>query len=240
VTPPPGREAAALVVAKAPRAGRTKTRLAPVLGARTADELGQAMLLDTLDACRAEVPRTGIVCRDEADVAPLRALAGDAEIVVQEGGGLADALCSGLAHALARASGALLVAADLPGLPPGALGRALALLDAGADVVLGPSEDGGYWLVGMREPHAAPFERIPWSTPRVLAATLERCAAAGLRAELADRLRDLDTPADLAALAAGPLVPGPRSAALLASLRNPTPPARRISHERRPQEVPSR
>ena len=74
-----------------------------------------------------------------------------------------------------------IISSDIPGLPAGSLASALEALDGGADVVLGPAMDGGYWLVAMRESHAAPFRDIPWSTPAVWAVTLRRCREAGLR-----------------------------------------------------------
>jgi len=81
--------------------------------------------------------------------------------------------------------------------------------------VLGPSDDGGYWLVGMREPHMEPFEHIPWSARTVLEVTLDRCRAAGLEVALVDTWRDVDTPEDLAAIA-GAAIPGRRTRELVA------------------------
>jgi uncharacterized protein len=201
VTSPRGRGERVLVVAKAPRPGRTKTRLCPPLSADEAAALGRAMLLDTLETCRLEIPAVGFLHADCHEEPALRALGGpDAPLVLQTGNGLADALRSGAASALAAADAVALVSSDIPGIPAGSLGRAFAALAGGTDVVLGPGLDGGYWLVALRAPHAAPFERVPWSTPAVLDATLERCAAAGLAVSLLDPWRDIDTADDLAAL----------------------------------------
>ena len=214
----PGRGARVLVVAKAPAPGRTKTRLVPPLDPAEAAELGRAMLLDTLDGCRAEADEVGILHEHAGEEAALRALAGpDAAIVRQDGSGLTDALVSGTRAGLAGRDAVALVSSDVPGVPPGSLRQAFAALADGVDVVLGPGFDGGYWLVALRAPHDAPFREIPWSTPRVLEATLERCAAAGLDVSLLDSWRDVDTPADLAALL--PHVdelPGRRTAAAIA------------------------
>jgi glycosyltransferase A (GT-A) superfamily protein (DUF2064 family) len=76
--------------------------------------------------------------------------------------------------------------------------RAAALLSAGsADVVLGPCDDGGYYLVGVRAPRPALFDGIPWSTGGVLAATLERARGLGLRVSVLPAWFDVDTEGDL-------------------------------------------
>jgi rSAM/selenodomain-associated transferase 1 len=219
MTPLPGPGARVLVVAKAPRPGRSKTRLVPPLTPEQAARLQEAMLLDTLETCRAEVPATGLLYADAGDEPALRALAGTGTwLVRQRGSGLADALRTGVEAGLADGDAVALVSADLPGVPAGALARTFAALAETVDVVIGPCVDGGYWLVGVSRAHEL-FEGIPWSTPDVLAATLERCAAAGLRVELVHRWRDLDTPADVAALRAqADRLPGRRTAELIRAL----------------------
>ncbi|MGL6280345.1 MAG: TIGR04282 family arsenosugar biosynthesis glycosyltransferase [Gaiella sp.] len=213
----PGRGARALVVAKAPLPGRVKTRLVPALGAERAARLARAMLLDTIDGCRAEVAEVGVLHASPDEHEALATLLGDDRLVVrQDGAGLEAALLSGMRRTLDERETALLVSSDVPGIPPGSLRRAVAALDAGADVVLGPGDDGGYWLVAMREPHAAPFARIPWSTPDVLSTTLERCKAAHLDVALIDRWRDVDTPDDLVALAGAARLPGRRTEQFIA------------------------
>ncbi len=217
VTLPPGREAGTLVLAKAAVAGRSKTRLARAVGADAAAALQQAMLLDTLDCCRAEVPDTGVLVEDTADVAAVRALVpAGTSISVQRGRGLADALRSGAAAALAKRGPVALVASDLPGLPPGTLAAAFERLRTGIDVVIGPGFDGGYWLIALGAAHTAPFRDIPWSTPDVLETTLARCREASLAVALAEPWRDLDTLEDLEALAReADTLPGTRTAGLL-------------------------
>jgi len=94
---------------------------------------------------------------------------------------------------------------------------------ADADVVLGPSLDGGYYLVGTRRPQPGLFEGIAWSTPEVLDQTLERVRGAGLRAAFLPPWYDVDTAADLrflrthlrAAELGAPLPPCPRTRAWL-------------------------
>jgi ADP-ribose pyrophosphatase len=222
-----------LVVAKAPGPGRAKTRLVPPLTPEQAAAIQEALLLDTLDCCRAEVEHTGILYADPADAAELARLAGpDTRLVLQEGRGLADALRLGMMRHLADGPVAL-VSSDVPGIPEGALGRAFAALEAGADVALGPALDGGYWLIAMREFSEAPFRGIPWSTPAVLAVTTRRCEQAGLAVELLEPWRDVDTQVDLGFLVRDAAeLPAPRTVRLLESLAAdgvvPAPPAFRL------------
>jgi uncharacterized protein len=218
------------LIAKAPVPGRAKTRLTPPLTAQEAAALQEALLLDTLDACREEVRDTAILHADPDEAHALARLAGPAtELVRQPGRGLADAL-RGTMERYLRESPVAIVSSDVPGLPEGALGRAFAALGRGADVVLGPALDGGYWLVAMRRFHEAPFEAIPWSTPAVLAVTVQRCRDAGLAVELLSPWRDLDTMVDLAFVArAVETLRAPRTTALVRTLDVPEPPAVRLA-----------
>jgi rSAM/selenodomain-associated transferase 1 len=207
-----------LVVAKAPASGRSKTRLVPPLTAAQAAGLHEALLLDTLDACHASGADVRILVGSPEDVAELALLAPGVPLVTQEGRGLAQALERGIAAHVAGGPCAV-VSSDVPGLPDGAPASAFAALADGADVVLGPAVDGGYWLLALRAPHAAPFRDIPWSTPAVAAVTRERCADAGLRLVELQPWRDVDTLVDLAALAAAaPLPRAPRTSMVLAAL----------------------
>ena len=212
------------MIAKAPAPGRAKTRLVPPLRPAEAAGLQEAMLLDTLDACRAEVEDVAILHADAEEAAELSRIAPGARLVMQKGRGLEEALGRTLDDHLGDGPVAI-VSSDIPAFPAGSLDRAFARLDEGADIVLGPAFDGGYWLVAMREFHPEPLREIPWSTPAVLAVTLERCRAAGLRAELLEPWRDLDTAVDLAFLRRHvDEVRAPRTAAALRSLELPGPP----------------
>ena len=186
-----------LIVAKAPAGGRSKTRLVPPLTPKEAAALHEALLLDTLEACRRETDDVRILYADPHDEEALAALAPGCHLVRQKGRGLADALRLGIAEHVGRGAVAI-VSSDVPGLPSGSLSAAFAALADGADIVLGPAVDGGYWLIAMREAHAAPFVGIPWSTPAVLAVTRQRCVEAGLNVVELPLWRDIDTLVDLA------------------------------------------
>ena len=98
---------------------------------------------------------------------------------------------------------AIALGTDTPTLPRALLQRAVDLAASGdVDVVLGPSEDGGYYLIGVRDDYPTLFEGVPWSTPAVLDVTLRRADDAGLRSALLPTWFDVDTPDDLARLRA--------------------------------------
>jgi uncharacterized protein len=215
-----------LVIAKAPVPGRAKTRLVPPLTAGQAADLQRALLLDTLDACRAEVEHVAILHADPDEAEEFARVAPATPLVLQAGRGLEDALGRTFERLVVSGPVAI-VSSDVPGLPPGALARTFAALDDGADVVLGPAFDGGYWLIAMARFHPEPLREIPWSTPAVLGVTLARCRDAGLRVELLETWRDLDTVVDLAFLRRGAdlSAAAPRTAAALAGLELPEPPS---------------
>jgi hypothetical protein len=192
-------EGTVLVVAKAP-GPRSKTRLVPPLSPAQAAALHGALLQDTVEACRRDVADVRVLYADASDRAGLADVLPGVRLERQEGRGLADALRLAVAARAARGPVAI-VSSDIPGLPDGALRRCFAALADGADVVLGPALDGGYWLVALREPRPEPFREIPWSTPAVLAVTRQRCRDAGLRLVELAPWRDVDTLADLAFLA---------------------------------------
>jgi glycosyltransferase A (GT-A) superfamily protein (DUF2064 family)/8-oxo-dGTP pyrophosphatase MutT (NUDIX family) len=191
-----------LVTAKAPLPGNVKTRLCPPLGLGLAARLGHAFLEDALAAAVAVEPSAGLLAPG-SDVAELRALFPDTPVVAQQGAGLAAAL-----EGAVRA-GATVVSGDAPAYPQ-ALIRAG--LDSDADLVLGPSLDGGYCLIGMRQFDPAPFRGIPFSTSAVLDRTVAAARNAGLSVKLLPAAADIDTIDDLLA---ADLAAAPRTSALL-------------------------
>lgn len=190
--PRSGGDAAAriLIAAKAPLPGRAKTRLTPPLPAALAARLAEAFLTDVLAAARAVDPGAGLLCR-ASDAAALRRRFEGVPLLIQTGRGLTGALTSGLR------SGALVVAGDVPGIRPEVL-RAAAR--TGPGIVLAPSHDGGFSMIGMRPfvPHV--LDGIRWSTGSVLDQAIAAGRAAGLPVRLLDPVADVDSAADLAAL----------------------------------------
>ena len=187
------------VFAKWPAPGRVKTRLSPALPAEQASALARALLEDTLAAARDAGAERRTVYWDGLPSAEEAArIAPGFEARDQRPGDLGARLERGFAEMLAAGGAAVVVGADLPGLGPADLDAAFRAL-AARDVVLGPTADGGYWLIGARAPAPELFGGIPWSTERVLAETLTRAAAAGRTVARLDERRDLDTPGDLVA-----------------------------------------
>jgi rSAM/selenodomain-associated transferase 1 len=203
--------AALLVIAKAPVAGRVKTRLCPPCSPAQAARLAEAALWDTLAAVAAVPAGRRIVVLDGAVG---RWLPAGFEVTAQRGDGLADRL----AAAFADGGGpALLVGMDTPQLRPGLLRASLhALAQPGTDAVLGHAPDGGYWAIGLRRPDPAVFHGVPMSAPDTGVRQAERLRELGLRTTELPRLRDVDRFADALAVAAQ--APHGRFAAAVAAI----------------------
>ena len=193
------------VMARAPIEGRCKTRLAVSLGAAWATRFYEAMLLDTLERLgRLPVDRHVVLAAPEDDgVALLEALVpAPWQVVVQEGEGLGERLRNG-ARALWGEGGAVaLVSSDSPTVPTVGLVDQLRSIAGQRRAVFGPSEDGGYYLVGLGSLDADVFEGIPWSTSHTLEATLARCAILSVPVVLLPLGHDVDEAEDLERLQA--------------------------------------
>jgi rSAM/selenodomain-associated transferase 1 len=198
--PAPSNTIAVAIMAKAPRPGAVKTRLCPPLLAAEAAALYRCFLLDKIAAVQALVGARPVVAYtpDEAQ-AEFALLAPSFTLVAQRGPDLGTRLHATLAGLLAAGHpGAIAVDSDTPTLPREFLQQAVDYLtQPGPDVVLGPTEDGGYYLIGVRAAHRALFDSVPWSTSAVLEVTLGRAAAAGLKAVCMPAWFDVDTPDDL-------------------------------------------
>ena len=189
----------AYVVAKAPRPGSTKTRLCPPLSPDQAAQLACAFLLDTVATVNLAGVRARIVCREASEQQPLARLVGQlVPVSVQSGNGLGDALEGAFREGLADGASAVAVlAGDSPTLPGLLLREAFAALAHGFDVVLGPAEDGGYYLLAARTVHPWLFRGMRWSTAGVARETLRRCRILGLRTHILPAWYDVDDAASL-------------------------------------------
>ena len=211
-------EAAVLVFAKAPLAGRAKTRLIPRLGAAGAARLQARLVARTLrtaGAARFSAVELHATPSRTHGVFAFHAKSFHMEIKKQRGRDLGERMHNALAQALRRHRAVILIGTDCPALTAADLRRAARLLCGGCDVVLAPAEDGGYALIGVRKVSAALFcalfSGIAWGGPDVYAQTLRNLALAGYRWRALRTVWDLDRPADLERFASLPLrLAGPR------------------------------
>ncbi len=195
---------AVIVFAKAPLAGYAKTRLIPALGVEGAARLAERMLSHTVrQAVAAGIGPVEVCCAPDASHPAFGSLTATFRVALTEQGSgdlgvrMQRAFERRLAHpGLPVLGAALLIGTDAPALDAAVLRRARDAL-AAHDGVLVPALDGGYALVGLRQPAAGLFDGIAWSTPTVMAQTRERIKALGLRCTELDAVADIDEPADL-------------------------------------------
>jgi rSAM/selenodomain-associated transferase 1 len=189
-----------LVFAREPVLGRVKTRLAADIGPEAALAVYRELLGITAAAVgAAPVPATVWLAEAPADTAPHRPEWPGLPWRVQPA---AESLGERMSHAIgeAFAGGAarvVIIGTDCPGLTPALLQAAFEALDA-HDVVIGPADDGGYYLLGLRASQPALFTNKKWSTATVLPDTLADAARLNLRVAQLPVLHDVDSGQDLA------------------------------------------
>lgn len=193
-------DAAVLVFCKAPLPGKVKTRLLEVLTPAQAAAL-HARLAHTLVAqlASARLASLHLYCYPDPDhpfFSALRRRYGVA-LYPQRGADLGERMLKAFQHTLAAFPAALAVGCDCPSLTPNDFHAALKALTAGFEVVLGPAEDGGYVLIGLRRPQTELFLDMPWGSTHVLAETRRRIQALGLKSLELPLQWDLDRPQDL-------------------------------------------
>ena len=194
-----------MVIAKEPVPGRVKTRLTPPYTPAEAAELAEASLADTLAAvASASVTRRVLALAGS----PGRWLPPGFDVIGQRGGGLDERIAWALADARATCRAPLvLIGMDTPQVTPALLARAVEPLVSGAaDATFGPAEDGGFWLLGLREIDPALVLGVPMSRSDTGSLQLARLHQAGLRVRLLPELADVDTAGEAARIAA--ITPG--------------------------------
>ena len=188
---------------KAPIAGAVKTRLTPPLTPEEAASLSICFLRDmTTNLANLDGDRTGAVALYTpagAEEILQNLLPKNFKLVPQQGETLGDRLINAATELLdGEFDSVCLINSDSPTLPIRILRTAVFLLAQEGDrVVLGPSQDGGYYLIGLKHPHRSLFERIAWSTADVLVHTIERAADINLPVELLPMWYDVDDAATL-------------------------------------------
>jgi uncharacterized protein len=185
------------VMARAPSSGG-KTRLAPHLSPARLLALRSAMLTDTLHALASVCGLTIFFTPDDVEDEIAGFARAGVPLVAQGDGDLGARMLAAIRHLLAGGfDSAILVGSDIPLLSANHITEASGALRAGGGVVLGPADDGGYYLIGMTEPLPPLFDEIEWGSERVLADTLQVAKRTGLDARLVQRCYDIDTIEDL-------------------------------------------
>jgi hypothetical protein len=187
-------------MAKTPGAGAVKTRLCPPLTPDEAAQLYRCFLLDKIEQVRRlERAHPAIAYAPPEGRGTFEAMAPGFVLVDQRDGDLGARLARSFEDLFARGyTSALAIDSDTPSLPTSFLSEAVELVATpGIDVVLGPTDDGGYYLIGMHALHRELFNDVAWSTPEVFPATVRRAEAKGLTVACLPPWYDVDTPDDL-------------------------------------------
>lgn len=191
------------VMTKAPRAGQVKTRLVPPLSAQEAAELNICFLRDTADAitkaCSSTVRGVAVYTPVGAESAYDEILPQEFELLPQRGNGFGERLALAAEDLFQCGFNAVcLIDSDSPTVPAKIYAKAAELLSRSEErVVLGPSDDGGYYLIGLKRDRPELFERIDWSTERVLEQTKARAQELKLEISLLPTGYDVDDAATL-------------------------------------------
>ena len=191
-----------LTMAKRPMPGQTKTRLSPPLSAVAAAELYTAFLKDTLDLMR-RVPNVqpAIAYTPETERSYFAGLAPDFELIPQVGTTLGERLANVSAHLFAEGyEKVVMMDSDSPTLPLDYITAACDALNGPADVSLGPCDDGGYYLIGLRRPAPRLFLEVQMSTPNVVSDTLAIARDEHLTVTMLEPWYDVDNASALAQL----------------------------------------
>jgi hypothetical protein len=194
-------EQALITVVKRPEAGATKTRLCPPFSPQEAAVFYDCLMRDTM-ALMARVPAvTPVVAYTPADAKDYfcHLVSTSFELIPQRGSNLGERLDNVLTDCLQEGyRQAVVMDSDSPTLPMTYLNQAFRHLeDPNVDVVLGPCDDGGYYLIGLKSPCSALFRGIVMSTPSVMAETRERAEEQGLQVASLPPWYDVDTPEDV-------------------------------------------
>ena len=185
------------IMTKAPRAGTVKTRLQPFLTADEAAQLNVCFLRDIAAAivCAGEESKgVGVFTPLGSERDYLNILPSDFVLIPQRGGSFGERLMNAATDLLhVGFQSCCLINSDSPTVTPDAF-RLAAVQLQGADnrIVLGPSDDGGYYLIGMRKAYFRLFEDIDWSTERVFTQTLDRAQELALNVHVLPKFYDID------------------------------------------------
>ncbi len=191
------------IFTRVPVAGQVKTRLIPVLGVEGATELYTAMLDRTLRVARASSAEEINLCCTPVNSHPsIQELAEKYRLntSVQYGQDLGERMHNAVREGVKSHSAVIILGCDCPSVELKDIDRAIEELGSGVDAVLGPALDGGYYLIGLREPCDYLFENVRWGSNSVLDTTRSRMRERGMRWSELPAYRDIDEKEDLASL----------------------------------------
>lgn len=184
-----------ILLTKLPEAGNVKSRLSGEIGPEKAAMVYDRLLLHTLGQMKMCIANSCVALEGRADV--FREKYGQWEVVPQHGANLGARMMHAFEMAFSQKhEKVVLIGGDCPEITPEILESAFEKLN-GNDLVLGPSQDGGYYLIGLKKPEPKLFENMQWSHERVLEETIQRAKTLRLKVAFMPVLRDIDHLADL-------------------------------------------
>lgn len=192
-----------ILFAKQPVAGEVKTRLQPQYTPEQAANIAQYLIeTSAVNAVNYWAGPVSIYASPDITHPIFRRLAEQygLKLYRQKGKDLGLRMHAAIKEGIKRHGAAAVMGCDIPHCPQSVLENAFSLM-ANKHAVLGPTNDGGYYFVGMAEPHVELFTDIEWGTTKVLSTILERSTQLGLDMHLLSMLRDLDTPEDISIVA---------------------------------------
>lgn len=191
----------AIVMTKIPGVVAVKTRLGQLLSAEQCDELATCFLLDTVAGLNDNFKNIAIAFTPDSGRLVLERIVGNEhKLFAQSDGDLGERLTEVIAEAFQSGFGpVIVVGTDSPTLPPEYLSQALDHLQRHANgVTIGPTDDGGYYLIGVSSPPNGIFDNVEWSTNKVFAQTVSNIERTGdLNLHVLPKWYDIDEPEDL-------------------------------------------
>ena len=201
-------ESVLLIFARAPEPGKAKTRLIPALGPERATELHRSLIIYTLkQATRTAFSAIRLYCFPDTthDFFQECEQRFNVDLYSQQGKDLGERMLLAFQETLSDHTHAVVIGSDCPGISSEILDRAgQALESSGNDAVVGPSADGGYYLLGLQRMNSRLFKDMPWSTERVADITRQRLRELAWCWSELPVLRDIDIISDLEAWQGGP------------------------------------
>lgn len=191
---------AIVVFTRVPVPGKVKTRLQNCLSSEQCALIQTAFLKDILTECKNTGRDVIVFHTEEDDLSPLISCLSGESLVPQRGDGLGERMYNAIKYTLRKFNSCILIGSDIPGIRSDAMVHAFEVLEK-CDLVLGPSTDGGYYLVGMKKPLGEIFSLSCYSDENVLSNTLSRADSVGISHKLLEYCSDVDTESDLLSLA---------------------------------------